>query len=197
MTAFHALQAGLLTAVMAVVVHRTWALFGPRALDAPTLRRALVDLVRRGRLDEARRLVSAARPAPVLEPAWALIDPTISVPERAEQVDDRLFELETQVERGLRLLRVAGRVASAIGFVAAAVEIHWVFTGDHGLKGLQAGLIESIGMSRAFLSIAFGMATSSLALGSWGVLRKQARSMVADAHRVVASLEDELERGPE
>lgn len=193
MTIFHALQAVLLAAVVALVVERLRALFGRAAIDAAPIRQAVARMLRGGELDRARRLAEAARPAMAIEPAWALLDPGLADEERLAAMDERLVDAEAHVERGLRALRIAGRIASALGFVGAAIEIHWVFNGEHGLMRLQAGLVESIGMSRAFLCIALGVATSSFALGSWGVLRKQARCLVADARRMLATVEEGLE----
>jgi biopolymer transport protein ExbB/TolQ len=195
-TAFHLVQIVLLVAVVGLVAERLRSLFFRGALEAAPIRRALVGLIRSGRLDSARDLVAAARPSRVIEATWALLDPALPDEDRITEMDDRLFELEARTERGLRALRVLGRVASAIGFVGAAIEIHWVFNGEHGLLRLRPGLVESIGMSHAFLSIALGIATSSFALASWGVLRKQARALVADGRRLLASVEDAVGREP-
>jgi biopolymer transport protein ExbB/TolQ len=196
-TLFHLVQALLLTAVVALVAERMRSLFFRAAVDAAPLRRALVRAIRDGHLESARALAAAVRPAYAVEPTWVLLDPALDDAERIAELDDRLYDIEARAERGLRALRIAGRVASAVGFVGAAIEIHWVFNGEHGLLGLQAGLVESIGMSRAFLSIALGVATSSFALGSWGVLRKQARSVVAEGRRICASVEEALaQSGP-
>lgn len=95
----------------------------------------------------------------------------------------------------MRVLRAAATIASALGFIGAAIEINWVFNGTHGLAALQAGLVESQGLGAAVVSIAIGIATSSLALGSWSLLEKVARSRVQDCRRLVAAVEGRLEDG--
>ncbi|MBX3272824.1 MAG: hypothetical protein KF729_21355 [Sandaracinaceae bacterium] len=93
----------------------------------------------------------------------------------------------------MRALRVAATVASALGFIGAAIEIHWVFNADHGLLRLEAGRVESVGFQRATLSVALGIATSSLALGSFTILRKVALDRLAQCRRLVAAVEDALD----
>lgn len=146
------------------------------------------------RLDDARKLALGARPALAIEPALALLDPEVPDDDRMGEMDERLLELTARSMARLRLIRGLATVASALGFIGGAIEIHWVFSGEHGLMRLQAGLVESIGLSRAFLSIALGIATSSFALGSWAVLRKHARARVADGRRLLASVEDAFSR---
>lgn len=180
--------------MVALVAERCRALCFRGAVDAAALRRTLVDLLAEGNVDRARRLLAGARPAYAVEPAWALLDPAIPDEERMAELDDRLLDLTQKAGRGLRALRIGASVASALGFLGAAFEIYWVFAGDHGLLRLQAGLVESIGLSRAVLSIGIGIATSSFAIGSWMVLRKRAREIVADGRRVLASVEEGLER---
>ncbi len=196
MTVFHALQIALLVAIVALVVERLRALCYRGAVDAAALRRALVRLLRSGRVEDARRLAGELRSAVAVEPAWALLDPELPDDDRMGEMDERLLELEVRATARLRALRICGSVASALGFLGAAIEIHWIFTGDHGLMRLQAGLVETIGMSHAVLSIALGISTSSFALGAWSVLRKHARDAVVDGRRLLASIEEALENRP-
>lgn len=176
------------------MVERVRALCFRGALDVPTIRRALVKLLDDDRLDDAQRLAFATRPALAIEPSLALLDPDVPDDERAGAMDERLLELQAQATKRLRTLRALASVASALGFIGAAIEIHWVFAGEHGLSRLQAGLVESIGLSRAFLSIALGISTSSLALGSWTVLRKQARQRIVEGRRLLGGVEDAFAR---
>jgi len=83
-------------------------------------------------------------------------------------------------------------MGSALGFIGAAVQIWWIFNGEHGLAALQAGNVESEALAKAVTSIAIGLATSSLALGSWTVLRKAARDRLAQSRRIVAAVEGML-----
>jgi hypothetical protein len=192
-TFFHSIQLVLLAVVVGLVVARVRALSFRGGIDAAAMRRALVALLREGRVDEARRLAVAARPAIAVEPALALLEPELPDDERVGVVDERLLDLTAEAWKGLVPLRALASVASALGFIGGAIEIHWVFAGDHGLLRLSAGLVESIGLSRAFLSIALGIATSSFAFGSLVVLRKRARDLVADGRRLLAGVEEAME----
>jgi biopolymer transport protein ExbB/TolQ len=192
-TWFHALQIAVAAGVAAFVIERVRALFWRAALDAPPFRARLVRLLRASDLDRARELVLAARPAHVAEVLWPVLDPGVPEGERHVEAQEALDRAEDRATRGLRALRIAATAASALGFVGAAIEIHWVFAGDHGLRRLQAGLIENIGLSHAVLSIALGIATSSFALGAWSVLRNGARDLVADGRRALSSAEDILD----
>lgn len=197
MTLFHAGQIVLLASVVALVVDRVRALCYRGAIDAALLRRALMRLLSGGEHEKAADLALAARPALAIEPTLALLDPAVPDDERLSELDDRLLDLKQRATARLRTLRILATMGSAIGFLGAAIEIHWVFAGDHGLLGLQAGLVESIGLSRAFLSIALGIATSTLAIGTYTLLRGRARAIVADGRRVLASVEEALEKDAE
>jgi hypothetical protein len=191
-TLLHGLQLLLLLGVAALVIERVRTLSYRAALDAGPFRRALVRLIRAGQLERAEQLVAAARPAWVAETIWPLFDPEHDDDERLVDVDDRLLQLRADAAQGLRTVRIAASIASALGFIGAAIELWWVFHGDHGLLRLEAGLVESIGLNRAVLSIALGMAASSLGLGTFGALRGVARELVADARRLVVAVEEAM-----
>lgn len=197
MTLFHAGQILLLAGVVALVVDRVRALCYRGAIDAALLRRALMRLLSGGEHEKAAGLALGARPALAIEPTLALLDPAVPDDERLSELDERLLDLKERATARLRGLRILATMGSAIGFLGAAIEIHWVFAGDHGLLGLQAGLVESIGLSRAFFSIALGIATSSLAIGTYTLLRGRARAIVADGRRILASVEEALEKDAE
>jgi biopolymer transport protein ExbB/TolQ len=193
LTLFHAAQIILALAVLALVVHRARVLCFVHALDGAAFRRALLGLIRADRSAEATELVREARPALAVEPVWALFDSAIPNEDRPLEVEERLMDVDARATSGLRALRICASVASAIGFIGAMIDIQWIHS-EHGLLALEAGLVESIGLSRAFLSIALGIATSSFALGSWVVLRKQARTLVADARRILSTVEEALDQ---
>ncbi len=193
MTLFHAGQIVLLIGVLALAVERVRALCYRGAIDAALLRRALMRLLGKGEHERAAALMRAARPALAVEPVLALLDPAVPDDERMGELDERLLDLTEGATRRLRVLRILATIASAVGFLGAFIEIHWVFAGDHGLLGLQAGLVESLGLSRAFLSIALGITTSSLAIGAYSVLAGRAKALVADGRRLAACVEEALE----
>jgi hypothetical protein len=196
-TIFHGFQLVLAVAMVALVIERVRALCFRGALDGSAFRRALVGLVRRGRVDRAGELASAARPAFAARAVWPLLDPAIDNEQRHVEVHDTLMDVENGVGRRLRALRIGATVASLLGFLGAALDIHWVFAGEHGLLPLQAGLVESMGLSRAALSISIGISTSAFAIGVWSLLRHRARELVMEARRVVGSIEEILEKREE
>lgn len=162
------------------------------ALDVGPFRRAVTRLARRRDDETLRALVGDARPSWAAECAWPLIDPELDPGERAVEVEERLMDVDELATRNMRVLRISATIASALGFIGAAIEIWWIFNGQHGLAGLEAGRVESEGLGHAVLSIGLGIATSSLALGSWTILRKAAKERVKECRRLVVSLEEAL-----
>lgn len=146
--------------------------------------------MRAGESERAWDLTKAAQPAWIADAMAPLLDPAVHDADRSIDVEDAIVAAENSITRRMRALRIAASVASALGFIGAAIEIHWVFVGDHGLLGLDAGRVENLGLGRAVLSIALGISTSSLALGSWTVLRKVARERVKEVRRAAATLEE-------
>jgi hypothetical protein len=195
LTLFHVLQTAFAVAVVALAIERCRAIFYRQSLEAGAFRSALARLLRAHRYEDARAVISAARPAHAAEAVWAMLDPTIAEEERLIEAGDRIGAAEESATRGLRALRIAASIGSVLGFIGAAIEIRWVFSGDHGLLALQAGLVENIGLGRAALSIAIGVATSTFALGAWGVLRNGARELIADGRRVLATVQDLIDLG--
>jgi len=161
-------------------------------VDATALQRALRRLLAQDDFDRAAALVKAARPAWAAECVLPLIDPELDESERSFALEERLLDTRDAATRGMRALRAAATMGSALGFIGAAVQIWWIFNGEHGLAALQAGNVESEALAKAVTSIAIGLATSSLALGSWTVLRKAARDRLAQSRRIVAAVEGML-----
>lgn len=192
MTVLQVLQLALLLAVVGLIVERVRTLCYRVALDSAAFRRALDRLVGANRVEQAGALVAAARPAWVAEVVWPLFDPGRDEDERLLEVEDRLLQVEADAQRGLRALRIAASIGSALGFIGASIEFWWIFNADHGLMRLQAGLVENIALGHAVRSIALGIATSSLGLGSWTILRKVAWTLVVDTRRVAASVEERM-----
>lgn len=178
--------------MVGLVVERVRTLAYRSNVDLVALRRAVRDRIERRRIEEASKVLRAFEPAWAAVAALPLIDPRIDDSERIELLDDRLADARAASLRGMRALRVAATIGSAIGFIGAAIELHWVFNGEHGILGLEAGRIENEGLGRALLSISIGIATSSFALGSWTILRGVALERVAQCRRLVAAVEDAL-----
>jgi hypothetical protein len=111
------------------------------------------------------------------------------------EVEEERVDAEAELTSSLRALRVLATVASALGFLAAALCFGWVFRGEHGLMALRAGWAETVGLNRAVLSIALGVATSSFALGAWGLLSRRARRAVTGLRRLCTMVEDLFARG--
>ena len=158
-------------------------------LDVPAIRRAVWALAEAQRWDAAYRLLAAAAPAWAARCAIVLVDPELDDAARVGELEERLMDARIASGAWLRPLRASATIASALGFIGAAIQIHWVFNGDHGLAALEAGRIENEGLAKALLSIAIGISTSSLALGSWTLFRKAANERAAQCRRLVESIE--------
>ena len=180
--------------MVAIIVARVRALAFVSNIALPALRRAVRGLVEAGDWDRAHAILCAAEPAWAARCALALVDPEIDDDDRVMELEDRLMDAKAESVRWLHGLRASATIASALGFLGAAYEIYWVFNGDHGLLALEAGRVENEGLAKAILSIAIGISTSSLALGSWTLLRKAANQRVAQCRRLVESIEDTIGR---
>jgi len=174
------------------VAERVRALAFRSNVDATALQRALRRLIARDDLDGAAALARAARPAMAAECVLPLVDPELEPEERSFALEERLLDARDAATRGMRALRASATIGSALGFIGAGAQIWWIFNGEHGLAALQAGNVESEALSKAVTSIAIGLSTSSLALGSWTVLRKAARDRLAQSRRIVAAVEGML-----
>ncbi|MFK7990750.1 MAG: hypothetical protein AB8I08_32315 [Sandaracinaceae bacterium] len=194
MNVFHLLQSVLGVAVLVWVGLRVFRLSFAASLDAGPFRRALVELVRNDRHEQAKELVRAAMPSLAAQPLWPLFDPDAEDDERVLLAQEALMGVESIVVRGMRPLRIGASVASALGFLGAAFQIWWIFNGEHGLESLIAGRVENQGFQAAVLSVAIGIATSSFALGSWTVLKTVAKERLAEARRMLPSVEEAFER---
>ncbi len=181
-------------AVIVLVVERVRTLAFVSNIDLPALRRAVRGAIEVGAWDRAHRVLEAALPAWAARCALALVDPEIDDDERVMELEDRLMDAKIESTRRLHALRASATIASALGFIGAAFEIYWVFNGDHGLLALEVGRVENEGLAKAILSVAIGISTSSLALGSWTLLRKAAIQRVAQCRRLVESIEDAVGR---
>ncbi|MGE0792352.1 MAG: hypothetical protein AB7S26_42150 [Sandaracinaceae bacterium] len=190
------MQLLLLCAVVALVTERVRTLAFRAPIDVPPFRRAIVRLARRRDKETLLALVRDALPAWPATCVIPLVDPAHPQDEVDVDVEERLMDVEELATRGMRSLRASATIASGLGFIGAAIQIWWIWSGEHGLAALEAGRVESVGIARAVLSIALGLAGSSLALGSWTVLRNAARDRISECRRVVSSLEDAMTKAP-
>lgn len=188
MTWYVALQCVLAAAVVAIVVERTRTLLFRAPLDTRTWLRALHAAVADGDRDGARALARVARPAWVAEIATRALsaDPA----ERAE-LDELLSDYRYEAFRRLRALRILASVGTASGFFGAVLELIWLFSGDHGLAGLQAGRVERIALEGAALSVAIGIAVSVFAFVSLGILKRAAATLITDVQKTAVELSAE------
>jgi hypothetical protein len=112
------------------------------------------------------------------------VDPS----ERDVALEEGLEDARRGITDRLAWLRIGATVSSFLGMVGAAIELGWVYAGDHGLLGLDPSRVQAIGFGRAALSIALGVGGSSFGLGAWLTLRGFARRLVQDCERAVERL---------
>ncbi|MEM1416052.1 MAG: hypothetical protein AAGH15_14185 [Myxococcota bacterium] len=190
MTAYHLLQAILFAGMLAVAVRRTRELLWRGArVEARPFTSALRGALRAGNAARARALAEGAGNAwlgRIARLAFEARDARLDV---GALVDEEILELRHAVSRSPRQLRALASLASVAGLLGACGELLWLLGGDHGLKALQAGLVEAMATNGALLSLAMGMATASVALAARAGLAREGRTLLADGQRLAASLE--------
>lgn len=187
MSVFQLFQILFAVLVVTAALRKTRQLTGSRMLDGAAFRRAFVRSLRDGGIEAGERLAERAAPAWLASLALAMLRHPEDATQRAFEAEEAFMDLQDAALSGMRLLRLGASIASALGFIGAAIEIRWIFTAEHGLMALQAGLVESVGVSAAALSIAIGVGTSSFALGAWFALKPYAKELIADARRLLSS----------
>jgi hypothetical protein len=107
-----------------------------------------------------------------------------------------LDDLAHESQRGLTVLRMLGRFASAAGVLGAVIAILWMLEGDHGLLRLAAGRVEAIALNDAIVSVALGVAISMFAITVRRMLTLQGTRLLKDAERTVEIVRASAEREP-
>lgn len=151
--------------------------------------RALAD----GDLEEARDLARGGRPGwvPAVLELGLKSGPDASgeggdLPSDAEagegafDVFEQVAELRYLASRRIYPLRVFASLGTALGFLGALKELIWLFSGDHGLLALKAGLVESIAMESAIVSMSLGVAISVFCLVALRVVKGAAVGLMRD-----------------
>lgn len=141
---------------------------------------------------DQRRVLDAIRSTLVGQVLAPLESPDVAAVDVA--LEEALLDVRAVIERGMGALRIGASLSTFLGFAGAAIEMSWIYTGDHGLLGLDPRRVAALGMNGAALSIALGIGGSSFALGSWMALRAQATRLVRECERVVDRARGRLER---
>lgn len=72
-------------------------------------------------------------------------------------VERALLDVQAELARVGGSVRTAARLALLSGFAGALLEVMWLFQGDFGLAGLEAGLPERLAVQRGVYSIVLGV----------------------------------------
>jgi hypothetical protein len=183
MTVFHLLQVVVAIGIAGLVLERIRVLCWRGPVDVEPVVSAMRALPR----EEARRLLVRLEGTFVARVLWPIVEEA-ERGDREVALEEALVDAKHAIVDRLAWIRVAGTLSTFLGFVGAAYELGWVYTGDHGLLGLDPARVAAIGMGHAMMSIALGIGGSSFALGSWAALRPRARTLVAECERVVDRL---------
>lgn len=195
MTWWHAAQLAVAAVALAQLARAAKVI----AWDAPCDPRALLDAcgvaLAGGQPELARALAGGCRPAWLARLAEAGIEAELEgasetgARDRArarEAMDELAAALVLAEADRLRGLAGLGRIAGPLAFLAIVLELAAAFGPGHGLLALQAGLVQSIAIERAALSLAIGVATTMTCVLAATFLRDRLRA-----------LGDELKKGRE
>jgi len=188
LTFIHVLELMLAAAAIGFVVDRFRALLFIAPVDTAPYLAAVGHALADGDLDEARDL--ARRGSPGWVPAvleLGLGDGDGSDDEadtESGEGDHDLFEQVAEfrylASRRIYPIRVFASLGTALGMLGALKELIWMFSGDHGLLALKAGLVESIAMQRAILAMALGIAISIFSLVALQIVKRAAMALMRD-----------------
>ena len=189
MGAWHLFQLGVLAGIVGLVAERVRALAGRGPADVEPLLR----LVRGAPPDQALATLASLRGAFVAHAIapWLAASPA----DRDVALEEALHEARAAIVARLMAIRIGASVSALLGFVGAAMELAWISSGDHGLLDLDPRRLAAIGASRAALSISLGVGGSTLALGAWMALRKQAARLVRECETAVDRLRGPIRQG--
>ncbi|MDD9969784.1 MAG: hypothetical protein OXR73_26295 [Myxococcales bacterium] len=185
MTGFHGFQVAIAAIAVAIAWSRVRALSFRANLDADAFLKRLRELVAAD-IERARTLCERAMPAWVARMAVAEIAAQEAEADsiRDSAVAELVDDLRQEAGRGIQALVTIGRAASPLAFVGVMLELGMAFQGDHGLAGLQRGLVEQIAMQNAVVGVALGLTTSTCCFMAAGSLRSEARRRLREVARV-------------
>jgi len=182
LTFIHIIELLLAVAAVGFVVDRFRELLFIAPVDTTPYLAAVGHALADGDLDEARDL--ARRGSPAWVPAVLELGLRDGSETEAGEGEADLFEqvaeLRYMASRRIYPLRVFASLGTALGFLGALKEIIWMFSGDHGLLALKAGLVESIAMERAILAMALGIAISVFSLVALRIVKRAAMGLMRD-----------------
>lgn len=176
----HAIQLALIAVVLGVALTRSRDLGARAGISTTKLfaalrgaREAAIDAI--GREGEGSAIAEVARASISSDPL---------------DLEVALREQRARLGAGLRILRVLGAAATALGFAGALFDIAWIGQ-DHGLLDLDPQRIARTGLESAALGMALGIGGSALALSSLVALRDRAKVLSRDLERFARLVEDE------
>ncbi len=182
LTFIHVLELVLAAAAIGFVVDRFRALLFIAPVDTAPYLAAVGHALADGDLAEARDL--ARRGSPGWVPAVLELGLRDGSEPESGEGDHDLFEQVAEfrylASRRIYPIRVFASLGTALGMLGALKELIWMFSGDHGLLALKAGLVESIAMERAILAMALGIAISIFSLVALQIVKRAAMALMRD-----------------
>ncbi len=193
MTGFNIAQLVLAALALALVAERFWVVLFRAKLDTGAYMRGLKARLLEGDVQAALRLAEAGRPAWVAQFAHAMLKAKIA----GENVDmasaDAWAELREEAGKRLYAIHGLARMASPLALMGVILQLAEGFGEGERLTGLQAGLVESLALERALVTLVLGLATSGVCFVAAGILRKNVRQAMKDLERMSRALGEAFE----
>jgi biopolymer transport protein ExbB/TolQ len=192
---FNLLQLLLAAVALALIAERFRALFYRARIDAGPYLRALGEELRAGRMQEARRLARAGRPAWVAELAHAVLQAEPGSEQVLALSEEACAALRDEAAKRIYVIYGLARVATPLALLGVILELTGALSGRAGVQALQAGLVESSALSRALGTLAIGIATSTVCFAASAMVRKRAQAAVKDLGQAADVFEEAVGPG--
>jgi biopolymer transport protein ExbB len=187
-------------ASLAVIVERTWLLVVLRD-DVARLAKQLSEALRKGTLDEAKRILDGS-PAPAAAVALAGLMEADRGADAAEQAMTGAAALQRRrLERRLSFLGTLGNNAPFIGLFGTVIGIMEAFQklgeSTHAVPGGAAPAADIMGgIAEALVATAVGLAVAIPAVAAYNFLQRTIKGRMADADILGAAVLGHLKGHP-
>jgi biopolymer transport protein ExbB/TolQ len=177
---------------LALICERLWDVLFRRQIDAESFTKAIHSALVAERVEVASRLVEAAQPAWLAQFASVILRARTEGTRIEIAITDAWQQLQEEISKGIYLIYGFARVASPLALLVVILQLAAGFTGKHDLTALQLGLAQSRAIGHAIVTLAIGLATSSVCYVGGGILRKHYRKANKELEQMSSSLEDAI-----